>query len=124
MATDGTLCRALFTHALEISGGIEVVKGGQRILFYCPRCDSYRTDIWDARGRRVKPPKYQRSKEYNAFIKSTDRYDARMLILAHTKEVTSGSGESAQVRSLQGGKVRSRNRQSAQRARKRRRRIA
>src|SRR5262245_39369260 len=122
--SDGTLCRALNGHAWKVTGGIVVLKdNARRILLQCSRCESFRTDVWTMKGHMGRHS-YHRDKEYVAFLKSTDRPGARLLIIAQLKEVRENvTGKGPTMRSVPTGRARGRHTRAAQRRQKARRDI-
>ena len=49
------LCKMTFAHAMEPrpieEWPLSMPKWGIKVLFFCPRCGTYRLDIWDRMGR-------------------------------------------------------------------------
>jgi hypothetical protein len=88
MKTRAMICRALSGHSWEVSGPIVVLKDdARRITFHCPRCDTYRSDVWQRGNGRILTRYYKHGEEYADFIKSHDRAEARASLLATQKEI-------------------------------------
>jgi hypothetical protein len=117
------LCRALSTHAWVLIPPIVVLGDARRVLLHCERCDTYRTDVWSRTGSTLSRY-YKHPSAYAAYIKDHKHIDARVAILAATKEVKH-AGNDPTLRLVPGApKIRGRNRRPPKRARDKRRAIA
>ena len=124
MKTRAMICRALSSHAWEVSGPIVVLKNdARRIVFHCPRCECYRTDTWQRGNGRILGRYYKHGTEYADFIKSHDRAEARSALLGEQKEVQAphGKANDPNLRLVSRGHPRSRNSRTHKRARDKRR---
>src|SRR5215831_295203 len=96
------LCRALGTHAWRLVPPIVVVKGGRRIVLHCERCRSWRVETWAPHGA-IEHRSYERTPEYQTYLKEYDRGGARSHLLEGQKE-TEHADNHPHLRLVHGGK--------------------
>lgn len=80
----------------------------------CRNCGTHISHYWDAQGRKVKAPKYIRTKAYRDFLDNHTPAEARVAIMnSNVRKVTAPHAKDSPVlRLVPGGKGKARNRQS------------
>lgn len=95
-------CRGIGPHPFRIVPPIVVVPGGKRVVLHCPRCLTWRVEVWSARGE-ISKRRYEKPEEYQAYIRDHTRAEARLDLLTGM-EVVRDATNHPHLRLVRGGK--------------------
>jgi len=76
------LCTVTHFHALKLVGRFPGRNGYRILKWRCVNCKTYRTDVYDSRGRRAEHPHYDRPSDYPEV--KPDREDAVTELIRRT----------------------------------------